>query len=74
MEKSPAHKKIEEKFPDAVLDAHAQHGDETLIIRKDAILDVARLLKEDPAAPDVTEMTDDEILNMISLDIERAKI
>jgi len=48
MEKSPAQKKIEEKFPDAVLDAHVQHGDETLIIRKDAILDVARLLKEDP--------------------------
>jgi NADH-quinone oxidoreductase subunit C len=48
MEKSPAHKKIDEKFPDAVLDAHAQHGDETLIIRKDAILDVAQLLKEDP--------------------------
>jgi NADH-quinone oxidoreductase subunit C len=47
MEKSLAHRKIEEKFPQAVLDSHAQHGDETLIIRKEAILDVARLLKED---------------------------
>lgn len=47
MEKSLAHKKIEEKFPKAVLDSHAQHGDETLIIRGDAILDVARFLKED---------------------------
>lgn len=48
MEKSLAHRKIEEKFPQAVLDSHAQHGDETLILRKEAILDVARLLKEDP--------------------------
>lgn len=48
MEKSPAQKKIEEKFPDAVIDSHAQHGDETIIIRKDAILDVAKFLKEDP--------------------------
>ncbi len=47
MEKSLAHRKIEEKFPQAVLDSHAQHGDETLILRKEAILDVARLLKED---------------------------
>jgi len=48
MEKSLAHRKIEEKFPQAVLDSHAQHGDETLILRKEAILDAARLLKEDP--------------------------
>jgi len=48
MEKSLAHRRIEEKFPQAVLDSHAQHGDETLILRKEAILDVARLLKEDP--------------------------
>lgn len=48
MEKSLAHQKIEEKFPQAVLDAHAQHGDETIIIRSDAILEVARLLKDDP--------------------------
>ena len=48
MEKSLAHRKIEEKFPQAVLDSHAQHGDETLILRKEAILDVAQLLKEDP--------------------------
>jgi NADH-quinone oxidoreductase subunit C len=47
MEKSLAHRKIEEKYPQAVLDSHAQHGDETLILRKEAILDVARLLKED---------------------------
>jgi NADH-quinone oxidoreductase subunit C len=48
MEKSLAHTKIEERFPQAVLDSHAQHGDETLVLRKEAILDVARLLKEDP--------------------------
>jgi len=47
MEKSLAHRKIEEKFPQAVLNSHAQHDDETLILRKEAILDVARLLKED---------------------------
>ncbi len=48
MEESLAYKKIKEKFPEAVLDWHVQHGDETIILRGDAILEIARLLKEDP--------------------------
>jgi NADH-quinone oxidoreductase subunit C len=48
MEESLAHKKIKEKFPEAVLDWHIQHGDETIILRGDVILEIARLLKEDP--------------------------
>ncbi|MFH1009701.1 MAG: NADH-quinone oxidoreductase subunit C [bacterium] len=47
-EKSLACRKIEERFPQAALDWHAEHGDETLLLRKDAIFEVARLLKEDP--------------------------
>lgn len=48
MEESLAYKKIKEKFPEAVLDWHVQHGDETIILRGDVILEIARLLKEDP--------------------------
>jgi len=48
MEESLAYKKIKEKFPEAVLDWHVQHGDEMIILRGDVILEIARLLKEDP--------------------------
>jgi NADH-quinone oxidoreductase subunit C len=48
MEESLACKKIKEQFPEAVVDWHVQHGDETIILRGDVILEIARLLKEDP--------------------------
>jgi len=40
--------RIKERFPDMVLGEHAQHGDDTVIVRRDAIVEICRLLKETP--------------------------
>jgi len=42
------HKKIQEKFPDAVEEVHAQHGDETVVVKREFLLDITAFLKEDP--------------------------
>ncbi len=39
---------IEQRFPDAVAATHMYRGDATAIVRRPFLLDVARLLKEDP--------------------------
>lgn len=39
--------KIKARFPDAVLATHAHRGDETVVLRKAAIAEVTRLLRED---------------------------
>lgn len=39
---------LRERFPHLVTDSHQQHGDETVLIRPEGILDVARFLREDP--------------------------
>ncbi len=46
-ERFPEHLAIEKRFPSSVLDWHAQHGDRTLIVKGERILDIARLLKEE---------------------------
>jgi NADH-quinone oxidoreductase subunit C len=46
-EKFPEQLAIEKRFPAAVLDWHAQHGDRTLLIEYDKILDIARLLRDE---------------------------
>ena len=42
------HEQIREKFGDAVLTTHDFRGDETAIVKKEALLDILRFLKEDP--------------------------
>jgi NADH-quinone oxidoreductase subunit C len=39
---------VKKGFKDDVLGEHAEHGDHTLILRPDRLLEVARFLKEDP--------------------------
>ena len=46
-EKFPEQLAIDKRFPAAVLDWHAQHGDRTLLVERDRILDIARLLKDE---------------------------
>jgi len=43
----PEHLAIEKRFPGAVFDWHAQHGDRTLIVDGARLFDIARLLKEE---------------------------
>lgn len=41
---------IRRRFPDAVLETHAQHGDETVVVDPEAWYDVHAALRDDPAA------------------------
>jgi NADH-quinone oxidoreductase subunit C len=45
-DKFPEHLTIEKRFPNSVLDWHAQHGDRTLLVEHEHLLDIAGLLKE----------------------------
>ena len=40
---------VSDRFPDAVSASHAYRGDETVVLRREFLLEVARFLKEDPA-------------------------
>ncbi len=40
---------VQRKFGDAVLTTHAEHGDQTVIIRKDAVLEVMRWMRDEPS-------------------------
>ena len=40
---------VKDRFPDAVSASHAYRGDETMVLRREFLLEVARFLKEDPA-------------------------
>ena len=40
---------VVDRFPDAVSASHAYRGDETVVLRRDFLLEVARFLKEDQA-------------------------
>ncbi len=37
---------LNKNFPDSVLEHHAQHGDETVVIRREGMLDVFRFLRD----------------------------
>jgi NADH-quinone oxidoreductase subunit C len=41
--------RISDRFPDAVLSSHTYRGDETVVLRRESLLEVARFLKDDPA-------------------------
>ena len=43
------HVQIAEKFKDQVIKTHANHGDETVVLVREALLEVTRFIKEDPA-------------------------
>ena len=40
---------VEERFPEGVASSHAYRGDATVVLRADALVDVARFLREEPA-------------------------
>ncbi len=42
------HEKVKEKWPEAVVDIHAHRGDETVLVRREHLLNVARAIKTDP--------------------------
>ena len=42
------HEKLKSRFPDAVLEIHDQHGNETAVVKREALLEIARFVKEDP--------------------------
>ena len=43
------HEKLKEKWPDVVLEIHDYRGDETVVIKREALLNLAHFIKEDPA-------------------------
>ncbi len=45
---SPALRRLIEALPEAVLETHAQHGDATARVDAGSVVEVARLLREDP--------------------------
>ena len=49
MKNSSLIESVSDKFPDAVLASHAYRGDETVVLRRESLLEVARFLKSDPA-------------------------
>ncbi|HLV00282.1 MAG TPA: NADH-quinone oxidoreductase subunit C [Acidobacteriota bacterium] len=48
MEESTVLQKIRDRFSDTVIELHSRLGEDTAVISKKALLDVARFLKEDP--------------------------
>ena len=40
---------VEERFPEGVASSHAYRGDATVVLRADALVDVAGFLREEPA-------------------------
>ncbi len=42
------HEYLKQKFPDAVLEIHNFRGDETAVIRREALLEIARFIKSNP--------------------------
>lgn len=41
-------RRVVDRFPEAVVQAYSLHGDETVVIRREDLLEVARFCKEDP--------------------------
>ena len=49
MNTSPLIESVRDRFPDAVLASHTYRGDETVVLRREFLLEVTRFLKEEPA-------------------------
>lgn len=41
-------RRVADRFPDAVVQAYVQHGDEVVVIARDQLVEVARFCKDDP--------------------------
>jgi NADH-quinone oxidoreductase subunit C len=48
---SPTVALLRERFPDAIMDVNERLGETTIIVRPDAIVEVCRALRDDPALP-----------------------
>ena len=46
---TPLIKSVTDQFPDAVLSSHAYRGDQTVVLKRDSLLEIAQYLKEDQA-------------------------
>src|SRR6266545_232553 len=46
---NPLIESVRQRFPEAVSSSHNYRGDATVVLRRSFLLDVARLLKDDPA-------------------------
>lgn len=42
------HTKLKEKYPDAVTDLHDWRGDETVVVRRESLVEIMTFLKTDP--------------------------
>ena len=42
------HETLKARFPEAVLEIHDQHDNETAVVKREALLAIARIVKEDP--------------------------
>lgn len=40
--------RVRARFPEAVIETHQQHGDDTVVVRREALLDVLRFLRDEP--------------------------
>src|SRR5579862_2355899 len=40
--------KIRERFPDAILDVNTFRGDTRILVRREMIIDICRLMRDDP--------------------------
>ena len=41
--------KLKQRFPGGVVDTHAHHGDETAVVMRESLLEIALFIKTDPA-------------------------
>jgi NADH-quinone oxidoreductase subunit C len=48
LEESPRIQYLGGKFGAMILESHALHGDETVVVRREGLLEIVRFLKEDP--------------------------
>src|SRR5262245_57606485 len=40
--------RLVEKFPDQIISTHAQHGDETAVLKRDKLVQICEFLRDDP--------------------------
>ncbi len=54
--------KVKEKFPELVLGVHSDFGDDTIIVKKEGIIEVCRFLKDEP------ELSFDMLMDLTAVD------
>lgn len=47
MEANPTLNKLKARFPESVIESHAFRGDDTVVVRKEDILDICKFLRDD---------------------------